>query len=592
MKFLFKYAKGNYLLIFLSIIACVTAALFSLLTSLVIGFVIDHVILSEVITNPMIQLISNVTGGSEYVREHFHIVFFLVIGINLILFLALFSRYYLQTKYSENLVEQLRNDLYDHLQRLDYRYHVAAKTGDLVQRCTSDTDVIRRFFAGQLQELVQSISLATIAITILFSINPSLTFFAVILMPLMIYYAFTFFKKIQLVFSKLDESEGELTAYVQEVLSGIRVIKAFNTESVEMKRFDKYNQSFKEYDFELIKVLGKYWSTSDLICLLQITLVAVMGVVYAANQTITLGDFIIFFSYETMIVWPIRQIGRLLSEMGKTKVSIGRLMEILDEPQEDLTSGEEVEILGKIEFQDVHFSYQDDKHIVDGVNLIIEQGETVAILGPTASGKSTLISLLNRLYEPVSGRILIDDIPLSKINKKCLRNQIGLVLQEPFLYSKSIFQNIQLANRQMDKQMIEHAANSARVHDDIVSFDQGYETLVGEKGVTLSGGQKQRIAIARTIINKTPIIIFDDSLSAVDSETDKGIRDALKQLNANTTTIIITQRVNSAMSADKIVILEHGKISAVGTHDELIHQDGLYKRIYEIQSRMVSEEEV
>ncbi|MFI3285014.1 MAG: ABC transporter ATP-binding protein, partial [Erysipelotrichaceae bacterium] len=324
----------------------------------------------------------------------------------------------------------------------------------------------------------------------------------------------------------------------------------------------------------------------------QITLVAVMGVVYAANQTITLGDFIIFFSYETMIVWPIRQIGRLLSEMGKTKVSIGRLMEILDEPQEDLTSGEEVEILGKIEFQDVHFSYQDDKHIVDGVNLIIEQGETVAILGPTASGKSTLISLLNRLYEPVSGRILIDDIPLSKINKKCLRNQIGLVLQEPFLYSKSIFQNIQLANRQMDKQMIEHAANSARVHDDIVSFDQGYETLVGEKGVTLSGGQKQRIAIARTIINKTPIIIFDDSLSAVDSETDKGIRDALKQLNANTTTIIITQRVNSAMSADKIVILEHGKISAVGTHDELIHQDGLYKRIYEIQSRMVSEEEV
>lgn len=589
MKFINRYLKGYRLKLVYCLIACIIASFLSLMTGLVISYLVDHVIGNQPITNPILVFISQTMFSPELIRANFWWIGILIVGINALLVIFLYFRYYLQTSISERLAENIRNDAYDHLQRLTYDYHVNAKTGDLVQRCTSDVDTIRRFFAGQFQELISSLALAIIAVSILLSINVQLTIFAVLLMPVMFIYAYFFFKKVQKVFLSLDEAEGDLTAYAQEVLSGIRVIKAFNKETYELERFKVKNDLFKTEDFRLIKVLGQYWTSSDLICLSQILLVIVVGIFFAKNQIITVGNYVVFMSYVTMIVWPIRNIGRLLADMGKMKVSIGRLQEIFDEPQEILSVGNTPVIKGKIEFKDVTFAYGENQ-VLKGLNLEILPGETVAIIGPTASGKSSLISLLNRLYDADQGEILIDDQPIKSINPQHLRQNIGLVLQEPFLFSKSILENIKIAARNADDLLIKKAAKNAFIHDDIESFEQGYETLVGEKGVTLSGGQKQRIAIARTIINQTPIVIFDDSLSAVDSETDKGIREALKEINHHTTTLIITQRVNSAMDADKIVVLEDGVITQVGTHEQLIVQTGLYQRIYEIQSQIVKEE--
>ncbi len=590
MKLVFKYLKGSYFTLCLSVIACVLGAFFKLSTSLVVSYVLDHVIDTKEISNPLINILDILVGTSDYIKDNYIKIIFIVLLISIGYSICFFSRIYFQTVTSENLVRRLRVDLYKHIQKLPYEYHVKSQTGELVQKCTTDVDMIRRFFAGQFQEIISSLSLVIIAIAILLSINVSLTIFAVALMPILFVFAFLFFKKVQKVFKDSDEAEGELTSYVQEALSGIRVIKAFNTEVKELNKFTELNNTFKNSVIKLINVLGNYWSLSDFICILQIGIVVIMGVLYTNDGQISAGDFFIFFSYESMIVWPVRQIGRLLSDAGKLEVSGSRLLEILETEDESYDGGLSTEIKGELRFENVSFKYGDNQEVLSKLNFTVNKGETLAILGPTASGKSTLISLINRLYEPTSGNIYIDDINIKEYNLHHLRKNIGMVLQEPFLFSKTIYNNIKVSNQNFDDTTVQKAAKNASVHNDIINFDLGYDTVVGEKGVTLSGGQKQRIAIARTIINDCPIIVFDDSLSAVDSETDKGIRDALKQYNGNTTTIIITQRINSAMSADKVIILEDGKISDVGTHQSLINKPGLYKRIYDIQSKMIKEE--
>lgn len=294
-----------------------------------------------------------------------------------------------------------------------------------------------------------------------------------------------------------------------------------------------------------------------------------------------------FVSYINMLVWPVRQMGRTLTDMGKAFVSLGRIEGILNESIEILDeNGIKPEIKGNIEFKSVSFEYEKGKPVLSDVSFNIKAGETIALIGPTGSGKSSLVHLLPRLYEYTSGSILIDGVELNTIDKSWVRKNIGLVLQEPFLYAKTIRENIKLANPTMEDEKVIKAAKTASIHNDITSFEEGYETLVGERGVSLSGGQKQRMAIARTIINECPVVIFDDSLSAVDTETDISIRTALKKRKDKATTIIISHRISTVSEADMILVIDKGKIIQRGTHSSLIAEEGLYKRVYTIQNSL------
>ena len=590
--FVWRFLKGNRLKTLGIILVVLMYVSMTLISPLLFSFLIDNVINASPITNPFLLSFSNLLGGVDFIRNNLWIGAVLIVLINLTIGVFMFLRGRWNGEVSEHFAENVRNQMYEHLQRLPYAYHVKAKTGDLIQRCTSDIDTCRRFLAGQISELVYAVAIATFALAVLFNIYTPLAWIAIISIPFIFFFAYQFFRNMQKAFQRSDEAEGAMSADLNENLSGTRVVKAFNREEYELKKFDKKNKEFRDLTYKLIKLLGVYWGVSDFICLTQILAVVISGIYFAINGQITVGNFFVFISYEGMILWPIRNVGRILSDMGKMSVSIGRLNEVLDTPVEEMDLGETPNIKGDIVFDHVSFKYDDgEKQVLEDVSFTVKQGETVAILGPTGSGKSSLMHLLTRLYDANSGSILLNGHELKNIQRHHLRKNVGIVLQEPFLFSKTIFDNIKMANPQAKEREVLRAAQIASVHTVINEFELGYKTLVGEKGVTLSGGQKQRIAIARTIINDCPILIFDDSLSAVDTQTDASIRAALREVSRGVTTFLITHRVASAQNADKIVVLQDGRVTQIGTHESLVAQEGLYKRIVEIQNAMIEGED-
>ena len=587
-KFLQKYLHGRAGAMAGMILATIFAAFLNLVSPLIFSFFIDNVIDGQPVSGRMMQSLVKLAGGTDYLRRNLWIGGILIVLVYLLFAWMLYLRGKLSGDISEGMSYDLRNDLYTHLQKLPYSYHVKAKTGDLVQRCTSDVDQIRRVFANQIYSIVNAIMTVVVACIVLFSINWKLAWLAVACMPALFFYALIYFRKMQKVFLESDESEGRLTAAVQESLSGIRVIKAFGRERYETDRFDGKSREYRDITFGLIRRMGAYWATSDFICMLQTLMVVIAGIFAARAGTLSIGSFVVFISYESMILWPVRQLGRTLSDIGKAGISIDRLNEIFNEPVEDLVSGDRPEITGDIQISHVYFRYDDgNEDVLKDVSMHIPAGRTIAVIGPTGSGKSSLVHLLSRLYDYTGGSVKIDGHELRDINREYLRSKVGIVLQEPFLFSKTIYENISLANRNADRKAVERAAQIADVHNVIEEFEQGYDTLVGEKGVTLSGGQKQRIAIARTILNDNRILVFDDSLSAVDTETDAAIRRSLQGLRKGVTTIIITQRISSAQDADEIFVLEQGRITQHGTHAQLIREEGLYQRVYKIQESYV-----
>ena len=486
---------------------------------------------------------------------------------------------------SENFVKSLRDALYRHIQRLPYEWHVRHSTGEIIQRCTSDVEVVRNFVTNQLLEVCRIVFLVGFSLAVMLSMNARMTLIAVCFLPVILAYSLFFYSKIAKRFLTADEAEGELSATVQENLTGVRVVRAFGREAYEVERFDKKNERFASLWIRLGGLLSAYWGIGDLITGLQILTVICVGVMQTVSGAITLGEFLAFVAYNQTLIWPVRGLGRILSEMSKAGVSIERLAYILEsepetEPGRALTPPMDRDIV----FEHVSFSYGEQPVLRD-VSFTIPAGKTFAVLGATGSGKSTMMHLLDRLYDlaPGCGRITIGGTDIADISRAYLRRNIGIVLQEPFLFSRTIRENIAAVRPGATMEEVRRHAGTAHVDEAILEFADGYDTIVGERGVTLSGGQKQRVAIARTLMLDAPILIFDDSLSAVDAETDAEIRASLHQAKGSATVILISHRITTLMQADCILVLQDGRVAELGSHDELMARGGLYREIYDLQ---------
>ena len=488
------------------------------------------------------------------------------------------------SKGSETYVKCLRDDLYSHIERLTFAWHKANPTGDIIQRCTSDVDVIRNFVCNQLIEVIRTVFLIVLYLYIMFSMNVRLSLVSAAIIPVVGLSSGVFYRKISSRYQVADEAEGELTTCAQENLTGVRVVRAFGRERFEDDKFDEKNNRFARLWVKLGKLLSVYWASGTLLTCIQVMVIILVGVVETVHGRMTLGAFIAFVSYNESLAWPVRSLGRVLSEMSKAGVSMDRVGYVLNAQEEQDPPQAKPFEAGDIAFDHVSFRYE-GQEVLHDLSFTIRRGETFAILGGTGSGKSTLVQLLDRLYDVESGSITIGGTDLRELARSELRKNIGFVLQEPFLFSQTIRENICAARPEATEEEMREAARIACVDEAISAFPEGYGTVVGERGVTLSGGQKQRVAIARMLLQKTPVMIFDDSLSAVDAETDAKIRSALRETLRDATVILISHRIPTLMQADRILVLEDGRFSALGTHEELIAQPGIYKEIYDIQMR-------
>ncbi|MBR0134765.1 MAG: ABC transporter ATP-binding protein, partial [Clostridia bacterium] len=578
------------------LIAVVSAYVIPIVTS----FTIDYVLLPfadegynadlSAIPAKLISWIESI-GGREYLLDHLYLMALALLAVTAINALSTFMRRSFIADAGETMAKNMRDDLYAHLANVPFDYFKHVSTGDLVQRCTSDVDTIKRFIQNQLLEIIRTVLMIVIAAVIMLRIDPLLTLWSVILMPVLTLSSFIYFKAVKKSFSDADEAEGRLSAAIQENLTGVRVVRAFGQQKRELDEFTEKNADFRDKALRVNDLMAYFWSSSDAVGYLQIMISLCVGVLFAINGKISIGELLVFVSYTGMLTWPVRQLGRILADLGKASVSLGRIDEIMSAPVETepgraLTP----EICGNVEFRSVGFKYEDGTApVLEDISFTAHRGETVAILGSTGSGKSSLVQLLQRLYTATEGEILIDGVNINDIERHHLRKSIGIVLQEPFLYSRTIMENIRMVDPEASEEQVFEAARIASIHDVVTGFENGYETIVGERGVTLSGGQKQRVAIARMLMQNAPIIILDDSMSAVDTETDAAIREALAGRREGCTTFIISHRITTLSTADKILVLEHGKLVQTGTHEQLIREEGLYKRIADIQNMLEDE---
>lgn len=575
-----------------ALIATIMMVIIGFLTPLLLSEIVDSILGSEPFTMPdFLMNPINALGGRDFLRQNLWIPALALILMNVVNGVFTFIKGRSSAIASENIARKLRNDLYRHLQHLPFAYHVKAQAGELIQRCTSDVDTIRRFLAVQVMEVVNTVLMVVIAMSILLPRSVPITLYSLILVPPLFCFATWFFKMVHKSFEVADEADGVLNAVLQENLSGVRGVRAFGQQEREVEKFDRVNNDLRKKNLRLNELLAIYWGGGDAISMTQTLLTLVVCIIYACNGWITVGTLIVFTSTLGMLLFPIRQLGRTLSDAGKAMVSMKRVQAILHEEAEpDEPNALKPDLHGDIVFDHVSFAYPDDNvPVLRDVSFTIPAGKTAAVLGGTGSGKSTMMYLLQRLYTPTNGKITIGGVDIQQIDRKYLRAHVGLILQEPFLYSKSIRENVGITAPEQEAERIEHAADIASASGFIAKADKGWETVVGERGVTLSGGQKQRIAIARTLLKDNNILIFDDSLSAVDTETDAQIRAALRHEQKDVTTLIISHRVTTLSQADLILVLENGQITQQGTHAELCSQPGLYQRINSIQNALEEE---
>jgi ATP-binding cassette subfamily B protein len=520
------------------------------------------------------------------------------LGVILLIWQVLRYALLLVEGYTRGLVKERvsykqRNRLYNHIQNLKYSYHNNVDTGDLIQRVTSDIDSVTNFMTDGIGSLVYILFSILSGVFQLLYINYYLVIICLSVVPIYIVFSYISFRKVEKVIKAYEAKESEMTVSIQEALNGNKVVKSFGNEAYEIKKVMEKSGEFRDLVMKEVKYASFFWGFNDFLAYVEYFVVILVCILLSLEGKIDIGGIISSIALVGMLIWPVRELGRLVSNLNKSLVASDRLNEIIvieDEYKEDGTTTPLIK--GDIEFKDVYFKFNDtEKHLLNGLSFSVKKGQTVAIVGKTGSGKSTIINLLLRMYECEKGTILIDGEEISNIKKQHLRKNIGVVFQEPFLYNKSIFDNLAITNTDIDKESVYSAAKIATIDEDIQGFKNKYETTVGEKGTSLSGGQRQRVAIARILVDKRPIIIFDDALSAVDSNTDNMIRNSLNNAkNENkATTIIITHRISTAKQADNIIVIENGQVAVQGTHDELIKVPGLYKTIWDIQGNLENE---
>ncbi len=580
------FLKGCYLLFGASIFSSIVTTFLNVVLPQIISFTIDSVI-DDQEPSSIFAYFAGLFGGVEYLKRNIWILAVIIICIALVMALFQYGVTYFNQRANQSLMRRMRNCLFSHIQRLPLRWHIEHQTGDIIQRCTSDADAISNFISNQLVYLFRIIIIVVLSLTFMFITNLKLALIAAAFIPVLIGSSLVVYSRARKSFKKCDEEEGVLSTIAQENLTGVRVVRAFGRERYERDKFEKQNVYYTGLWVKILRFMSVYWTANDLLAALQCMVLIIVGSLFCINGEMSAGELVAFISYNTLLMGPVRQLGRIISNMSRAGVSIARIGEIMNAEEEDY--GEAGPLSGDIEFKNVGFSYEEGKSVLHDVSFKVPQGSTLGVLGSTGSGKSTLMYLLDRLYPVTEGIITIGGKDINEIPPATIRSNIGLVLQEGYLYTGTIAENISVAGDDISQKDVEHAAEAACVDENIRSFAQGYDTVVGERGVTLSGGQKQRVSIARTLVRKTPILIFDDSLSAVDSDTDAAIRARLANEFGGATVILISHRITTVMHADNIIVMENGTIAEQGTNHELLQQNGIYRQIYDMQMSLPDE---
>ncbi len=553
------------------------AAIMNTVTFLLLRYFIDHYMVA----------------GERNIHLALYVAGFLSLAV--IQAACTFNSRRLAAKTAEGIARRIREYLFDHIQRLSFTYHDKTQTGELIQRATSDVDTIRRFFADQAIEAGRIVMLFVVNFAAIFLLDWRLAWFSIIVVPIIMVISLFFFRRVEKAYEAYQEQEAKLSSTLQENLSGVRVVKAFARQAYEEGKFDEENKKKYARGRYLLLMHALFWPITDVMCGAQMLSGFLFAGWLAISGEITVGTYIAYAGLVVWIIWPLRNLGRLIVQMSESLVSFGRVSTVVVETREPVLEGSvrsDKPVKGEIAFEDVHFAYVGtERSALRGVSFTVKPGQAVALIGGTGSGKSSLVNLLPRFYDYTGGRVLLDGVELTEYPRHYLRSQIGIVEQEPFLFSRTVRDNITYGvTREVSDAEVEEAARAAAIHEVILSkLPHGYDTLVGERGITLSGGQKQRVAIARTLLKDPRILILDDSTSAVDFETEAEIRQALRQLMKGRTTFIIAHRIQSVMDADLILVLEHGRVIQRGTHDELVQQEGTYRRIYLAQTRLEAE---
>ncbi len=613
-RMIWRLMEGQRLRYGAAIGAMAVASCFMYLVPLVPQVVIDGVLSNDSAkVTTLVRTALRLGGGREFLHGHLWIAGLCVLCLTAVAGSFTYVRGRWSAKASEAIARNVRDRLYDQLQHLPCSYHDKAQTGDQVQRCTSDVETLRAFLSNQVVEIGRALIMMIVPIPLMLALDVRMTVVSIVTVPPIVAFSVIFFRRVRTAFKLVDEAEGRMTSTLQENLTGIRVVRAFARQDYEKQKFEEKNRTHRDLDYRLYQLMAWYWSVSDFVCMGQKALVLAAGGYWLAQGRIQVGTFFFFLAVVTMFIWPIRMMGRILTELGKAMVAIGRIGEILESPRETEPMGSEDAAIaavasrrhaskgtptaasepvraggGAIVFDRVSFSHGENA-VLEGVCFAVEPGQTLALLGPSGAGKSTIVSLLLRFYDPDAGRIGIDGNDITRLPRSAVRSQIAVVMQEPFLYSKTLRENIRLGRVAAAENEIMEAAATACVHEAILEFEQGYDTLVGERGVTLSGGQRQRVALARALLDDPSILILDDALSAVDTETEAMILDALKRRHGRHTTIVIAHRLTTLMNADKILVLEKGRVVQTGTHESLVEEEGLYRRLWQIQTDIEDE---
>ncbi len=586
------FLKGSAIFFVLAILVSFCVTFLELIGPKIVQYTIDNCISGAAAEDSgsvpdYILFLMDRLGGKEYLGTHLYLVAELVAVIAVLTAIFRYLFRVINSIAAEKLIKRMRDKLFEHIMHLPFSWHGENHTGDIIQRCTSDVDTIKMFISEQLLSLFRIMIRIAVAMHFMIRINGELTIASAVFIPIIVLYSCFFHNRISTGFEKADNEEGRLSATAQENLTGVRVVRAFGREAYEREKFEKQNYEYTNLWISLMKTLAAFWASNDFISGFQVMLITVLGAVYCVNGSITVGEYVAFVFYNSMLTWPVRALGRIISEMSKAGVSIDRLRYIMNsEEEKDVENAKKPPMDQDITFENVSFVYDNgSEDVLDNVSFKIKAGTTFGILGGTGSGKSTLMYLMDRLYDlpKDDGRILVGDTDIKEIKRSHLRENIGFVLQEPFLFSRTLSENIGITQKEKNEKEIREAAKIAALDETIESFGQGYETYVGERGVTLSGGQKQRTAIAQMLVSDPPIMVFDDSLSAVDTQTDARIRKALSENKGTSTVILISHRITTLMQADNILVLDHGKVSEVGSHEELLNNNGIYKRIFDIQ---------